>query len=94
MAKLEIIIQLDYTTIQQTSTTYQVGSTIANILEYPDIAVLLAPIKETNYSIAIYGQQVTLDHIPAPDDRIEICLPLRCDPKAMRKNKAKINAKK
>lgn len=45
---------------------------------YPEIAA--APLV-----LGLYGARIALDHAVKPGDRIEICRPLKCDPRERRR---------
>ena len=95
MASLQVVIQTSYYSVDAKAPhtiviviPYLVGQTIDEILQHPDIKTHTHHINGA-LSVSIFGQPVANTHLPAPEDRIELCLPLIQDPKERRRQKIK-----
>lgn len=51
-------------------------------------AALLAAGLPLDQPVGVYGRRVTLDHVLADGDRVEVYRPLRVDPKEARRRRA------
>lgn len=62
------------------------GLTAGEAIERSGLRGRFPQIAEQDLVIGIYGKRVDADHVLAAGDRVEICRPLRADPRQMRRD--------
>ena len=60
------------------------GTTVAAVLDRPELAALHPDLAWREHRVGIFGQLVDFDHVLSDGDRIEIYRPLIADPNASR----------
>lgn len=74
---------------QLLSLTVPIETTVETVIERSGILELFPEINLTQQKVGILGQIVSLDHLILAGDRVEIYRPLICDPKEIRRKRAK-----
>lgn len=69
------------------------GCTVSAALDQSAIRSIFPKIEIKPGLVGIFSQKVEMDHVLQPGDRIEIYRPLIADPKEMRKQRARRDAK-
>jgi len=65
------------------------GTTIGEAIDQSDILQKYPDINLENADVGIFGKAQSMDTVLQPRDRIEIYRPITCDPKEVRRQRAK-----
>lgn len=87
MHKVELVFQIQSGQLLHAIYDWVYGLTVAQLLEQTQVLQQYPELK--GRAIGIYGRLVEADTILEPGDRLEIYAPLKIDPKAARRAKAK-----
>ena len=62
-------------------------ATVHDALAVPELAAMCPLADRATLSVAIWGRRVPLRHVLESGDRVEVCRPLRVDPKTARRER-------
>jgi hypothetical protein len=89
MVKIELIYVAKDGATLQVKMDLKLGATVADALNESGIYIKYPETKEM--SVGIYAQQVSMDTLLKPGDRIEVYRHLSLDPKENRRQRARLN---
>ena len=64
--------------------SFEPGMTVKDVIDRSDLRSFDDPMRWSSVGLSLYGRRVALTTNVQPDDRIEVCKPLRVDPKKAR----------
>lgn len=89
--EIEVVVQTESSLVQRTLRLPS-GSRVADAMTA--LSDVLDAEQMPSATSGIFGQQVTPETVLAPGDRLEVYQPIQCDPKAMRRERARLAAPK
>ena len=73
--------------IHEVAFTLDAGSTVAVALKASGLLQQMEPTYADTLTVALWGRKVALSHVLRDQDRIELCRPLKVDPKVARRER-------
>ncbi len=73
--------------VQSTTLAMQAGATVAQAVRQSRLLSKLDDAQIDKLTLGIRGRKVAYDHVVCDGDRIEVCRPLKVDPKVARRQR-------